>query len=165
VEWTAQTEVNMEKYEVEKSTNGQQFSKATSVVARGNNNNPAAYDWMDVNANNGNNYYRIKAISKTGEVHYSKVIRVHIGNVGNGIGIYPNPINDYVVSLSLNLPKGKYTITLTNKLGQQIFNKEIEHLGGAATQTVQFENNLAQGVYQLAVSDGENNYVQQLIKK
>jgi hypothetical protein len=165
VEWTAQTEVNMEKYEVEKSTNGQQFSKATSVVARGNNNNPAAYDWMDVNANNGNNYYRIKAISKTGEVHYSKVIRVNIGNVGNRIGIYPNPINDYVVSLSLNLPKGKYTITLTNKLGQQIFNKEIEHLGGAATQTVQFENNLAQGVYQLAVSDGENNYVQQLIKK
>lgn len=164
VEWTAQTETNLDKYEVEKSVTGGQFSKAATVAARGTNNNPASYDWLDVNANSGNNYYRIKAISKTGEVQYSKIVKVYMGKGGSEITVYPNPVKDNVMSLSLNLPKGRYTITLTNKLGQQVFRKDIEHQGGSATQTIQLESNLAQGVYQVRVSDGENNYVQQVIK-
>ncbi|MDB5206561.1 MAG: C-terminal target protein [Flavisolibacter sp.] len=163
VEWTANTEINMDRYEVEKSMNGQQFSKAASVAARGNNSS-GIYDWLDVNPANGNHYYRIKVISKTGEVQYSKIVKVTVGISRSSITAYPNPVKDNIVSLSWNLPKGNYRITLTNKLGQQVFSREIKHSGGSATQTLELGNNFLLGVYQLCVSNGEEKYVQQLIR-
>ena len=163
VEWTAQTEVNMDKYEVEKSIDGRQFSKTATTTAR-NSSSATTYNWLDVNAVTGANYYRIKAISKTGDVQYSKIVRVDISSKVNEITVYPNPVTDNVIGLSINLPKGSYTITLTNKLGQQVYKKQLVHLGGAATESLELSQHLAQGIYQLTVSDGENKYVKQVMK-
>ena len=164
VEWTSQTESNLDRYEVEKSANGQRFDKAASVTAKGNSNIATSYSWLDVRPMNANNYYRIKAISKTGEADYSKIVKVYVGNNGNEITIYPNPVKGNIISLSFSLDKGRYTLTLTNKLGQKVFSKVIDHAGGSATQTLQIGNTLAQGVYQLKVTGGETNIIQQLIK-
>lgn len=163
VEWKAETEKNIDRYEVEKSLNSQQFTKSASVAAK-NNGTTTTYDWFDANANSGNNFYRIKSISKSGEVKYSQVVRVNLSKDGNVITIYPNPLKGNTLTLYLNLDKGQYIITLTNKTGQQVYKQTIDHPGGSATQTLQLATKLATGVYQLQVSNREKKYTKQVIK-
>ncbi len=163
VEWKAEAETNIDRYEIEKSLNSQQFIKSASVAAK-NNGTTTAYDWFDANAVNGNNFYRIKSISRAGEEKYSQVVRVNLNNNGKEITVYPNPLKGDVLSLYLNLNKGRYSITLTNKAGQQIYKQIIEHPGGSATQTLQLPVKLANAVYQLQVSSGEKTYTKQIIK-
>jgi hypothetical protein len=164
VEWTVQTEVAMKHYEVEKSTTGAQFSKTAVTAARGNNA-ATTYSWLDVNAVDGANYYRIKAVGNNGDVQYTKVVRMNIGKMVSEVISYPNPLTDNTISLSVNLPKGSYSVTLTNALGQQVFKIQLMHQGGAATQALPIGTKLAEGVYQLTVSDGVSRFVQPIIKQ
>lgn len=164
IEWNVPTEVNMEKYEVEKSIDGRLFTKTATHQAK-NNGNSVDYAWLDTNPVAGNHYYRIKAIGNTGEAQYSKVMKVSIGKAGYGIAAYPNPLTGNAITLTVNLPKGHYTIRLTNQLGQEIHREAWMHQGGAATQTVQARTELPQGVYLITLSDGNKQYAQSLLKK
>ncbi len=164
VDWTVGGERNVRVYEIEKSADGVQFTKAGTVNARGNNNSTISYDWFDASPVNGMNYYRIKAIDINTAAKFSQVVNVIIGAGKTEISVYPNPVVGNNISLQLNsLPRGQYTIQLFNNLGQQVYQRKIEHLGGSATQTLNFEKVMSKGVYQLQLSGGELNLKQQLI--
>jgi len=165
VEWNTLTESNIEKYEVEKSINGQQFTAVGSVASTGNSTSLKAYNWLDVTPNNGNNYYRIRSISKTGNATYSEVVKVNLSKGAERVSVYPNPVQGDVIGLQLNnIEKGTYTISITNKLGQQVYSKIIEHPGGSASQTLQTPA-MAQGIYQLQLKSERKNFSVQVIKK
>ncbi|HEX8331268.1 MAG TPA: T9SS type A sorting domain-containing protein [Segetibacter sp.] len=149
VDWNVATETNTRSYEVEKSTNGQQFVKAVSVAATGN----IAYNWLDVMPANGMNYYRVKGISGNGEVKYSGVARVNMNSVKTGVTVYPNPLTDKSFNLQLNnKEKGTYTLRLINSAGQLVFSSVVSHSGGSSSQTVQLNKELPKGIYQLEIT-------------
>lgn len=165
VEWATQQENNTEKYELEVSHNGLQFTSLGGVQARGNTNIVTNYNLFDPNPNSGANFYRIKIIDKSGKETYSQVIRINIsGSNKNYITIYPNPVIGSTIALQLNLKKGNYIISLTNKLGEQIITKTIDHAGGAATENIELSKALAAGVYQLMITGEGTKIVNQVIK-
>lgn len=164
VEWTAIAETNMDRYEVEKASDPGTFRRVGAATAK-NTSNTVVYTWLDVNARSGPAYYRIKAVGKSSEIKYSGVARMDMERTANGIAVYPNPFTDHILSLSVNLPKGHYTIILMNGLGQKVCESQLVHAGGAATQTLRFDAQLTQGVYRLSVSDGEHNFVQTVVKQ
>ena len=164
VEWTAQQENNIDRYEVERSQNGQQFIKLGSVEAKGNSSVVINYNLFDPAPLGGVNFYRIKII-EAGKITYSQVMKVTISNGATLITIYPNPLKGKTIVLQMNnLQKGNYTITLSNGLGQQLLHKVIEHPGGSATSTIEPSKVLAAGVYLLRLSGGEINITHQVIK-
>jgi hypothetical protein len=149
VEWNVTTETNTKVYEIQRSANGQQFARAAAVAATGS----SAYNWLDVAPNAGMNYYRIKAITNNGEAKFSIVVRVNLSNGTSAASVYPNPVTGNNFSLQLsNKEKGNYTLRITNTVGQTLVSKTISHSGGSATQTVQLNNELSKGVYQLEVT-------------
>jgi hypothetical protein len=109
VEWTVENEVNISKYEVEKSTDAISFSTVNTTVAVGANRSSTDYKWLDIHPVNGNNYYRVRSVSPDGKYEYSKVVLVKIANATSGIRIYPNPVNgnNYYGVRSVS-PDGKY---------------------------------------------------------
>ncbi|MFZ4059011.1 MAG: T9SS type A sorting domain-containing protein, partial [Ferruginibacter sp.] len=152
VEWKVDNQVNIASYEVEKSIDGRNFTKVNTTTASGVNGSAANYNWLDVQAVQGDNFYRIKSIGTTGAIQYSKVVKVTKGLIKSGIAIYPNPVTDGVVGLQLNnLSKGLYTVVITNAVGQRILTKAIQHDGGSATETLQTSSTLAKGMYQLTL--------------
>ncbi|HEX8332163.1 MAG TPA: choice-of-anchor D domain-containing protein, partial [Segetibacter sp.] len=166
VEWTSVTEINVDKYEVEKSTDGQSFAPLGTVQARGNSTRHVNYSLPDHAAQSGSNYYRIKSIDKNGTVQYSSVVRVNVEKGNGAITIYPNPVTTNTISLQLNnLERGKYTVTLTNKLGQQLYSSVIEHNGGSSTQTLRITGSFPQGSYQLQMIGDDVRMTKQLIKQ
>lgn len=152
VEWKVANEVNTVRYEVEKSTDGRNFSKKGTVIARGAD----TYNWLDENAVNGFNYYRIKSVDNSGQVKYTQVVKVQLGGKA-GITISPNPVQGNFVNILINEPlAGKYGIRLTNIAGQAVYNKEVTHNGGSASQSFVLPSALSRGVYQLEVIAPDN---------
>lgn len=165
VEWLTQSEINMARYEVERSANGQQFLKAGEVQANGNSSLILNYGWFDSSPFNNVNYYRIKSIEKTGGVSYSPIVKVNISTGRSEIIFYPNPVIGNTIKLQLNnIPKGYYIINLINNLGQQVYRKAIDHTGTSIIQNIDVHN-LVSGLYYVNISGGGINFTKQVIKK
>lgn len=156
VDWKAQGETNILKYDVEKSTDGRLFAAKKSLVPTGNNGTIQAYSFFDAQASTGNNFYRIKVTEKSGAKTYSPVIKVDISRSNGSIAIFPNPVSSGVVGLQVtNLEKGTYSISVYNSAGLRQWTKLIEHNGGSATYSLSSANKLTTGLYNLRITKGE----------
>jgi hypothetical protein len=167
VEWTTLTESSVDKFEVEKSTDGVSFTKAATVKAKGNSATLSTYNWLDNAPAKGYNYYRIITISSnTAAPEYSRVVRVSMDKVAGGaITVYPNPVKGNVVSLQFtNVEIGAYTVVLTNDLGQQVYRSVVNHDGGSSIQKLVLPASLQKGIYQLQLIGADSQITQQLIK-
>ncbi len=151
VEWNAENEVNVLRYEVEQSEDGNQFKKAQTVAAR--NTIASTYVWTDVNALAGFNYYRIKSIDVNGKVTYSKIVKVFMSSNETMISVFPNPVKNGVIDLQFqNQAEGTYAIRLMNKSGQVMVSREINHAPAARIETIPFDKYIPNGIYQLEVT-------------
>jgi len=154
VEWTSATETNMDRYEVESSVNGVQFKNAATITARSNNATNESYTWFDAGTANGNNFYRVKAISKSGEAKYSAIVKVAIGKSSAGISVFPNPVHGQTLNIRLyKMEKGSYKVALYNLNGQKVFSGTITHAGGSAEQTIKVDGQNKTGVFNLKISN------------
>ena len=141
VEWRVENESNLKQYEVEKSADGNHFTKSSTQKA--NNWAVNNYNWLDVHATPGYNYYRIKSISVNGDIAYSEVVKVFMGKGKQEITVYPNPVISNTISLQLvNQPAGNYHVKLFNNMGQQVLENTIQHAEGSSTELIQMNQNL-----------------------
>jgi hypothetical protein len=151
LEWKVSNQLNMLQYEVERSTNGINFSHAATQPAVSNSSSHT-YNWLDEHATAGTNFYRIRCVGITGDISYSIVISVKTGSTISGITIYPNPVVNNTIALQFtNMPKAVYSLRLLNNTGQIIFTKTIDHNGSNSTQTLTPESSMAKGNYYLEV--------------
>ena len=166
LEWRSEQELNIEKYEAERSATGYNFIKIGSVAARGNTGGTTDYNLFDPQPFAGLNFYRIKITDQSGVFKYSVVMKVNIGTAAGMISIYPNPVTGNTLSLQINnLPAGVYSVALTNAHGQSVAAKMITYRGGSATETLVLPKLLAPGVYQVNVAGGGRNMSEQIIKR
>ena len=157
VDWTVENEINISKYDVEKSTDGINFIKVNTSIAKGANSSSTTYNFEDVHAAQGSNFYRILSYSETGAFEYSKVVMVSIGKAGMGMSIYPNPVMGNTIGLALNnMAAGNYNIRLINTLGQTIMARIISHAAGSSMETITPDSKLSKGVYQLELTAPDN---------
>lgn len=157
VDWQAKTETDMDKYEVEKSTDGTNFSKQNTTAAIGNSTVPVNYGWFDANPVSGYNYYRVKAFDRSGTIKYTSVVKVNISSGQPAISVMPNPVTTNSFGLRLtDLDKGVYTLILYNSIGQQVYNSKLQHDGGTVIKQIQPGIALANGNYRLLLL-GDNN--------
>jgi hypothetical protein len=160
--WKIATESNIDKYEVEKSTDGVTFRKFGEVIAR-NTGNADQYSFPDNQFSNGNNYYRLKIIERNGTYKYSPIVRVSINTRGEFITVYPNPVVNKNFSLSFtNIPRGGYQVQLYNSTGQLIYRQSISHAGGSSSRVITIDK-LLRGVYQLKITGLNTNITKSLV--
>ena len=158
VAWNVENEINISSYEVEHSADGTNFTKATITAATGQNSGGTAlYNWLDVQAAAGDNYYRIKSISNRGTFGYSRIVKVAAAKGNEGFTVYPNPVTDGIIGFRINsLPAGVYTTRLINNAGQMLSKNVLTHVGGTATKTIIPSSTLISGTYQLEVTGPDN---------
>jgi hypothetical protein len=154
VEWKVENELNVKNYDIEKSADGRNFSKAGQIAARGGS---SAYTWTDVNASAGDNFYRIRSNDNDGKSAYSQTVKVTIAGKTGSFTIFPNPVKDGMIGLQMkDVVAGQYNIRLVNQLGQVVDKRILNHSGGNATQSVQLPQNPGDGVYQLEIISPDN---------
>ncbi|MEO0787343.1 MAG: CRTAC1 family protein [Bacteroidota bacterium] len=99
VSWQSASEFNLEKYELQVSTDGRRFEVVTEVLARGESELLNTYDAVDVMPRVFPRYYRLKMIDFDGAYSYSNLLTVEENDPsGFELGVpSPNPAVDFVV--------------------------------------------------------------------
>jgi hypothetical protein len=160
--WITASEINTEKFEVEKSLDAQHWTAIGTVYAQGTTYDRTSYDFDDVNPVTGNNYYRLKIIDTDGTFEYSPVVPVYVsGDVSkNGISqIFPNPTQG-TLNVWLTSTKDQTAVfNVHDVLGRNItqISKELKE----GTNRLEFNfGNLASGTYIISYIDarGEKHH-------
>lgn len=154
VTWHAQNETAMQNYSIEHSTDGRTFSSA-GVQQPGNNNGGAfSYKFIDINASENDNYYRVRGNSLNGRIEYTSIVKVGPLKQSPGMSIYPNPITDNTIHLKLaGLAKGLYAIQVINNLGQLVLSSSAALENTNTVKTIELPENIARGTYSVKVTD------------
>lgn len=156
VDWTSKTETDMLSYEVERSAFGTVFTKVNTTAAVANSSSPVSYNWFDADPVNGTNFYRVKAIDRTGNTRHSDIVSVVAGKGEPGMAVYPNPVVGSTFKVDMNnLVKGMYLLNLYNSMGQLVYSEQLQHDGTQATRTINLNGDIGKGVYQLQLSGGD----------
>ena len=123
INWTTDDESGMSNYEVQRSSDGRNFSNIQSVQSR-NSVSRTSYSSTDSKPLNGIGYYRLKMVEVDGSATYSKIVTVQFAT-GNLFTIYPT------------LWKKGTTLNISNpnneKLTAHFFNSAGQHIGISTT--------------------------------
>jgi hypothetical protein len=146
-------EINAKQYEVERSENGIDFVKISTVAAKNSGQMVTDYSFIDnlVNYNKTVIYYKLKMLDKDGRFTYSSVIRLNINDSRNSLSIYPNPArNDLSVSFKSEII-GQTLIKIIDKTGRILLTSKIPVVKGNNTVRLPDIGVLPSGSYILEV--------------
>ncbi|MBT8327061.1 MAG: T9SS type A sorting domain-containing protein [Bacteroidia bacterium] len=104
VNWTTATEINNERFEIERLVTGEdEFIKVGEVDGSGNSTSSIDYQFMDYSLKSvGNVLYRVKQIDYDGQFDYSDVVKVNVISELD-VSVYPNPAREYFVVRAGNI--------------------------------------------------------------
>jgi Secretion system C-terminal sorting domain len=164
IDWTVNSEANIDQYQVERSANGTQFTAIGKVTAR-NASSPANYNFYDVAPLAGINYYRVRSRGVDGRSTYSTIIRINRDKSSGEFTIYPNPVQNGIVAIqSAGLAKGRYYLKILNMAGPAVYSSEFVHNGGAINQTIQLPAGIKAGIYTIQLTgDGASRIISKLV--
>ncbi len=152
VEWQVTNQLNISKYQVEKSNNGISFTAANTMAALNNNTSNTAYTWVDENPFSTISYYRLKSIDNDGSFKYSTIVKVVFDKMNQTITVSPNPIMGNALHIQMaNQPNGKYTFALINTIGQVVYNNKMVSSSSSTNLLFNLPATITNGNYQLKV--------------
>ena len=126
LDWTTSNEMNMVRYEIERSIDNIFFSKIGEVVAKGFNNQLAVYKSIDRDIYNPNDqvnkfYYRLKFIANNDSIGYSPVRAVTFDERSQiDMDTWPNPTSDQVNIQLRNVSDATVLVRLLDRQGAEI---------------------------------------------
>lgn len=154
--WTVNREVSFSHYEIERSTDGRNYS----MVGRIAGNNSGAYTLVDKTIPAGNLlYYRLRMVDIDGKIQYSKVIALRIDG-SSDVVVYPNPAHG---SLHVQLEKsfaGVSNISITDMTGRLVYSNPIP--SGTTGKDIN-TNNLTKGKYILQIKNSREKIIKNFI--
>ena len=118
VTWSTASEINSSHFEVERSVDGQRFSKIKTVNSIGNSTIDQSYKIIDDAPIKGLNYYRLKQIDVDGSFEHSEIKVVNIGGSSAVIELYPNPARNILYINGMN--ESNFQVNVYNQLGSLV---------------------------------------------
>lgn len=160
INWSASFDEGT-KFEVERSENGIDFSKITTVASQQNINN-YKYSDLGLSANHASVvYYRINAVELDGTHKYSdvKAVRFSSSNAATSVQTWPNPFSTQLNISYKATQKTQLTISIYNVDGKLQVVKTAPVNSGNNSIVISEASKLAKGVYIVRVSssNGDSN--------
>ncbi len=151
LEWETASEINNDRFEVERSQDGRNFQKIGTVDGAGSSSVSHNYSYLDYVAITGILYYRLRQVDFDGTDSYSKTIAIKL-KAGPGSGkfaVYPNPANGTKVTVSVagtGADTNGGIIQVTDMSGRVVFNYKLT-AGNPLVEVPVQDMNLAKGMY------------------
>lgn len=147
--WTTSSEVNSDYFDVERSTDGVNFTSIGRVQAAGFSTTVRKYVLDDRQPIRGINYYRLRQVDRDGTSDYSNIISVRF--VPTRLEVFPNPATG--TQLTIRLPEGMGNVQaeLTDLEGRIVASPST--LQDGFTTPVVDISNLSTGAYMLRITD------------
>jgi hypothetical protein len=162
LQWNVASELNADRYEVERSLDAVSFTKIGEVKATGNSQTEIKYNFTDENPAQGQNYYRLKQLDKDGKYIYTPVRVLNFSDNAELVNIYPNPSSGKVtVSLTSAYMNSNAALNVINMNGAVVYHVKLVDY---KLPTLEMDlNNLASGTYMIHLNSGTHNYGVKLV--
>ena len=165
LQWKTSTEINADKFVVEQSSNGLNFTVVAEIKSA-NSSTGKSYQ-TSISQPTGIMYYRLKLLDKDGRFSYSPIITVRTSCTGTDyLTVYPNPVSTNLTVSFYTTYKGQANLVIVNAVGQQLASQKVKIVSPANTVNLDMGNYLS-GIYLLYLTDDSGNKigeVQKLIK-
>jgi len=163
LEWLTASEKNNDRFEIERSSNGQVFVKFGEVKGHGTSLVKNTYSVRDAKAVRGINYYRLKQVDEDGKFTYSKVIVVDKSQPDNAMTLVvaPNPVTSSQFTIMLNA--GETTQLQISNLNGNLVHSQTVAAGRQALNLNATQLQLHNGVYLLSVRSTTGLYTTKII--
>jgi hypothetical protein len=150
--WTTTGELNNDHFEIQRSLGNTDFQTIGAEKAKGTTSQSQDYSFTDYLPADGNNYYRLKQIDKSGKVSYSSVVMVRFNL--KAIILYPNPAYDKIyIRNNDHFSNGKkITVRLLDLSGKLIVKREFQTYG-VDINTFNIPPTISGGMYVLMISN------------
>ncbi len=113
---------------VERSVNAVDFTSLNNIVNT-TNNITQHYSYKDNRINASVVYYRIKGISKQGQVSYSKIATLK-NVIKQELSVYPNPVSNFTINIEFLKPVNEnVAITIFGTLGEKLYYNQLNPRG------------------------------------
>jgi len=122
LKWVTQSEVNTDRFEIEKNAPGNGVWKSIGEVAASGSNSTSIYSFSDnsMNSTSERVLYRLKMIDKDGSYKYSDVLPVSVNCKVVQVSAFPNPVQNGKLFVSLTGTTGQIEANLLSISGQMI---------------------------------------------
>lgn len=151
VEWTTATELNNAGFEVQRSTNGLDFTTLARVDGAGNSQLANSYRYLDAAPLATLAYYRLQQTDFDGKTVYSPVVAVQAaGRALATLSVYPNPTAERATLEWDASAASPVQWRLTNSLGQLVHTETLAAQAGHNAQAIDLQP-YAAGSYVLTV--------------
>jgi hypothetical protein len=153
VDWTTASEAKGDKFELERSADGRNFTQIATIQAKGE---ASTYSYWDQTPVTGVNYYRLKMVDAAGTSNYSQVVTATVKSGSFLVEAYPNPVQDVLTVKAYGTTDKNATVTISDATGKVV--KVISMENGVAVVDMK---GMAQGMYLVKYADNTHS---QLIK-
>jgi hypothetical protein len=158
IEWTTASEINHEKFIVERSHEGEKFEEIGTLQAKGGKNRVTSYQFVDENLEFGKLYYRLKEVSPSNEISYSPVIVLETKDE-LFFKVFPNPISQGQ-KLHIYHPNSIQSLYIQSSQGQILFEKKQDN---STRSELEIPINLPKGLYFIQIYTQEKIIYRRLI--
>lgn len=163
--WSTSQEANSKQIEIERSSNGIDFSKIGVVAATGNSSSRTDYSYNDKYVPGGVLYYRLKLIDIDGQFKYSIVLVIKRADKSMVINkVMPNPFNDKF-EIELQSENSQIsTLNVYNLEGRVVKTQQVKTNKGVNRIQLNNLGNLGSGTYILTIKNDEGEVKAKLVK-
>jgi hypothetical protein len=163
--WNAQSEINANRYEIERSENAINFSNRGNVTAIGSPTRSQDYTYNDaLNTSASKVYYRLKMVDNDGSYKYSSVVTLNLKNAGTTINTYPNPfVSNIKIDIVSQIEEVGH-VKLIAIDGRVVTQFDVKLTKG--NNAIQMNNlaGLPKSTYTVEVSTATNKFTKRVVK-
>lgn len=164
--WSTPSNKGINYFEIEKGTDGSTFNSIGKINPQSSSEDITNYNLTD-NINVFTDpfiYYRLKTVGYNGQIAYSKIVKLYIGEKqGEAITITPNPVRDVMRLNISSSTRGSAELSIYDVAGRQMMSLPV---------SVQKENTMVEvngfqswprGIYSVKVSLGNSIFIKRMV--
>lgn len=166
LDWSTASEINNNKFEIERSIDGNTFQLIGDTPGKGNTNGISNYSYVDRGAASlgfRTLYYRLRQIDYDGSFEYSPTVELGIAQdkLLSIVG-YPNPFQSNLSIRFSSIQRQDLSIEVVNAIGQKMFSKNTSDTDGELNIDT---SDWSEGVYYLSINSPTYKEVYKVLKE
>lgn len=167
VSWATSLEIDNDGFEVQRSTDGINFSNIGWVEGHDNSTETHNYVFDDRVSSNITYYYRLKQIDNDRDFEYSEVVNAKLNegeSSSSDYSLFPNPTSNEVF-VTVEDPLDEITVKLFDLKGKLVYDNifPVEQNGVTKTVSINMASILPSGAYILNATTNGTQFSKQVI--
>ncbi len=162
--WQTLSETNTKGFQIERSTDGSNFTSIGEVKANGNSSQPLNYQFTDASVQNTTVFYRLRMEDMDGTATLSRVVTVHHNRYAGQLKVYPNPVIDQVQFQWQGQEGKQVQVEILDLAGRIRLTRNLLLHDGTQTFSLP-ATALESGLYTLRVKDPSGQQTSVFVKK